>query len=147
LGETCPISYKLVDEKVVRINSILTAITVLSFFITSNKFVIVFLSVDFFIRGFIDPGYSPYSMLSKSLLRFSNNKPKLIDGSPKIFAAKLGFVFSSTIVLFAILNYHMIPIVIGILLILFALLEGIFGYCVGCKIYTIIEKYKKTQHN
>jgi len=145
LSEVCPISFKQVDEKAARINAVLSAVSVALFFVTSYKFIIVFLAIDFFIRGFIDPLYSFYTAISKSILRITNNKPKLIDGSPKIFAAKLGFFMSSFIVLTSILNLPVVAIVFGIMLIFFALLEGIFGYCVGCKIYSIIEKLKKNQ--
>jgi hypothetical protein len=146
LSEACPISFKQVDEKASRINAILSAISVLLFLVTSYKFIIVFLTVDFFIRGFIDPLYSFYSAVSKSILRLFNSKPKLIDGSPKIFAAKLGFLLSVSILLFSFFDLHTIVVVLSITLVLFAFLEGIFGYCVGCKIYSIIEGYKKTQH-
>lgn len=145
MSEVCPISFKQVDEKAARINAVLSAVSVALFFVTSYKFIIVFLAIDFFIRGFIDPLYSFYTAISKSILRIINNKPKLIDGSPKIFAAKLGFFMSSFIVLTSILNLPVVAIVFGIMLMFFAILEGIFGYCVGCKIYSIIEKLKKNQ--
>jgi hypothetical protein len=80
-------------------------------------------------------------------LRSINKKPKLIDGSPKIFAAKLGFLFSTLILLFTTMDYKLLSSGVGIMLILFALLEGTFNFCVGCKIYSIIESIKKTQHN
>jgi Domain of unknown function (DUF4395) len=145
LSQVCPVSFKQVNEKAARINAILSAITVALFLVTSYKFIIIFLAVDFFIRGFIDPLYSFFTAISKSILRLSNSKPKLIDGSSKIFAAKLGFLFSTLIFLFAMLDFQLTSIAIGLMLILFALLEGVFGYCVGCKIYAFIEKHKKTQ--
>ncbi|MBU0473556.1 MAG: DUF4395 domain-containing protein [Bacteroidetes bacterium] len=145
MSEVCPISFKQVDEKAARINALLSAISVALFIVTSYKLLIAFLAIDFFIRGFIDPLYSFYTGLSKSLLRITNNKPKLIDGSPKIFAAKLGFIMSSLILVFAVLNFQAISIILSTMLILFASLEGIFSYCVGCKIYSYIEKLKKNQ--
>ena len=146
MSEVCPISFKQVNEKAARINAILSALSVVLFLVTSYKFIIVFLAIDFFIRGFIDPLYSFYSAISKSILRLSNSKPKLIDGSPKIFAAKLGFLLSLFILFFALFAFQTIAIILGIILISLALLEGVFGYCVGCKIYSIIDGYKKTQH-
>ena len=147
MSQACPISFKQVDENAARINALLSVFSVALFLITSYKFIIVFLAIDFFIRGFIDPLYSFYSALSKSLLRGFNVKPKLIDGNPKTFAAKMGFVFSMLIFLFSILDYQLASIIIGIALSFFALLEGVFKYCVGCKIYELIERLKKTQHN
>ncbi len=147
MSQACPISFKQVDENAARINAILSAVSVLLFLVTSYKFIIVFLAIDFFIRGFIDPLYSFYSALSKSFLRMLNVKPKLIEGNPKIFAAKMGFVFSTLIFLFSFFDFQIGIQIVGFALIFFALLEGVFGYCVGCKIYSFIEGLKKTQHN
>lgn len=146
MSEVCPISFKQVDEKAARINAILSVISVVLFLITSYKFIIIFLTIDFFIRGFIDPLYSFYSALSKSILRLWNSKPKLIDGSPKIFAAKLGVLLSVLILVSSFFDYQIAKVVLSIVLVFFAILEGVFGYCVGCKIYSIISGYKKTQH-
>ena len=147
MSQACPISFKQVDENAARINAFLSAITVVIFLLTSYKFLIVFLAIDFFIRGFIDPLYSFYSAISKSFLRSIGRKPKLIDGSPKIFAAKLGFIFSTLILLFTTMDYKLLSSGVGVMLIFFAFLEGAFSFCVGCKVYTLIEKIKKTQHN
>ena len=145
MNQACPVSFKQVDENTARLNAVFSALSVVLFFVTSFKIIIAFLAIDFFIRGFIDPLYSFYSATSKSLLRIINKKPKLIDGSPKIFAAKMGFVFSTSILVFAFLGYPVLAKVIGILLIFFAVLEGVLGFCIGCKIYPFIERYKKTQ--
>ena len=147
MSQACPISFKQVDENAARINALLSAISVALFLVTSYKLIIVFLAIDFFIRGFIDPLYSFYSALSKSFLRATNRKPKLIDGSPKIFAAKMGFVFSVIIIFLSVLDFSLANQIVGIALIFFASLEGVFGYCVGCKIYSLLEGLKKTQHN
>jgi len=145
LSEICPISFKQVDENAARSNAILSVIAVGLFLATSYKFIIVFLIVDFFIRGFIDPLYSFNTAISKSILRIINNKPKLIDGSPKIFSAKLGFFMSTFIFVFSYFDLHVATTILGAMLIFFALLEGVLGYCVGCKIYSFLEKAKKNQ--
>lgn len=147
MSQTCPISFKQVDENAARLNALLSAFFVVLFLVTSYKFIIIFLAIDFFIRGFIDPLYSFNTAISKSVLRLLNRKPMLIDGSPKIFAAKMGFVFSTMIFVFAIMDFQIASRIVGIALTFFASLEGIFSFCVGCKIYTFIERYKKTQHN
>jgi hypothetical protein len=147
VSQACPVSFKQVDENAARINAVLSAVSVVLFLATSYKFIMFFLAIDFFIRGFIDPLYSFYSAISKSFLRMMTIRPKLIEGSPKIFAAKMGFVFSTLIILFAVIDFQIVVKTIGIALIIFALLEGAFGICVGCNIYSFIERYKKTQRN
>lgn len=147
MSQTCPISFKQVNEKVARINAMLTATSVVLYLLLSYKFIMVFLIIDFIIRGFFDPRYSLFSTISKSVLRLFNSKPVFIDASPKVFAAKLGFTFTSLMLFFDVFDLQIVSIVIGSVLISFALLEGLFRYCVGCKIYSFFERYKKTQRN
>ncbi len=93
----CPISLTRVNEKVVRINAVLAVISIAVFLWTPFKWAVPILAVDLFIRGFFDPSYSLYSRISKALLGMFNTEPLMVDAGPKIFAAKLGFMFCCVI--------------------------------------------------
>ena len=69
MSQACPVSFKQVDENAARMNAVLSALSVVLFLVTSYKFILFFLAIDFFVRGFIDPLYSFYSAVSKSFLR------------------------------------------------------------------------------
>ena len=60
-----------------------------------------------------------------------------IDKAPKIFAARVGFLFAlaSALLFFISLSASL---VVALTLMCFALLESVFNLCVGCLVYTFI---------
>jgi hypothetical protein len=136
----CPISVRQVDEKVAQLNAALVVLSLLFFLFTPYRWFILLLSVDFFIRGFLDPSYSFYSAASKTVLRFFKIEPAMINAGPKIFAAKIGFAFCCMIALCYFFDCRIITLVVGSLFVLCAALEASCGFCVACKIYPFIYK-------
>ncbi len=138
----CPISLKQVNERVVRINAALATLTMGIFFLTPNKWIILALAIDFVIRGFLNPSYSFYSAVSRNVLRILKVKPFWVDAGPKIFAAKLGFVFCCIIAASHLLNFWILGLVAGVVFLLFAVLEAIFGFCMACQVYPFIYRIR-----
>lgn len=133
----CPISTEKVNKNVVRINGFIVAATVLIFALTGSVYIIAALMLDFLIRAFTTLKYSPTSRLAYQLSKTFNLKPIPIDKAPKLFASRVGFLFT----LSATLVYFISPVsslVIALILMSFALLESLFDFCVGCVVYTYI---------
>lgn len=141
----CPLSFKQVNERVVQINAALAIFSILIFFFTPYKWFILVLSIDFIIRGFFNPYYSIYSAISKAILGIFKIRPLMVNAGPKIFAAKIGFIFCCIIIVFYSLNYHLVSLVVGYMFMFFAALEAIFRVCIACKIYPFIYKMKTTK--
>ncbi len=134
----CPISGEKVLVNIPRI----TALLVLSFmglYLLSNQALIVgILIVDFFIRGFLKTKFSPLAFIAKNvhgLFLWGNEKS--VNKAPKIFAARLGFVFTSLILVLHVVGLHHMGVVVSGLLVLFAGLECIINFCVGCWVFTL----------
>jgi len=140
MKEICPISFSQVNEKVVRINATLSILSIILLFFTSFKVVILILGIDFFIRGFLNPKYSPYSAISKTILYMFKAEPLMVNAGPKIFAARVGFIFCCLIALSCFLNFDRLSLIIGSIFIFFAALETIFKFCLACKIYPLIHR-------
>ncbi|MFH2045408.1 MAG: DUF4395 domain-containing protein [Pseudomonadota bacterium] len=140
MNEMCPISFVQVNEKAVQINAALTILSLILFFFTPYKWIILVLTIDFFIRGFLKPSYSLYSSFSKTILNIFKVKPTMVNAGPKIFAAKIGVLFCCMIAASYLLNFEKTGIVIGLIFIVCAALEAIFKFCVACKIYPFIHK-------
>ena len=138
----CPISLKSVNERAVQINAALAILFVILFLFTPYKWLILILFIDFFIRGFLNPSYSLFSFISRTILRIFNVEPLMINAGPKIFAAKIGFVFCCMIAVFYFLNFQAISLTLGYVFIFFAGLEAIFRICIACKIYPFVSKMK-----
>ncbi len=145
MQKICPISFRQVNEKVARINAGLTVLSVIIFLCTSFKLIILILGVDFFIRGFLNPNYSFYSAVSKTILNAFKTKPLPVNAGPKIFAAKTGFIFCCMAAIFYLLTFKKTTLIICLIFMFFAALEAIFKFCVACRIYPFIYKIKPTQ--
>lgn len=144
MKEMCPISFKQINERVVQINAALAIFSIIFFLFTPYKWIILILAIDFFIRGFLDLSYSFYSTLSKTILRIFKIKPLMVNAGPKIFAAKIGFIFCCIIAVSYLFNFQIISLIICSIFVIFAALEAIFRVCIACKIYPFIYKMKAT---
>ena len=68
---------------------------------------------------------------------------KPVDRAPKRFAAFVGVLFSSSILIFSILDYETLALALATILGLFATLEAVIGFCAGCYVYTFLKKFSK----
>ncbi len=105
--------------------------------ITGSIYFIIAITIDFFIRAFTSLKYSPFSWLANQVVRLFKLKEIQIDKAPKIFASRVGFLFAlATVILY---YFHpTISLIVGLSLMGFALLESVFGFCVGCVVYTYV---------
>ncbi len=133
----CPISTEKVNKSVVRITGFLIASLVILYAITGSIYFIAGMIIDFIIRAFTPLKFSPLSYLASKIAKTLNLTPKAIDKAPKLFAARVGFLFSLTS--FAL--FYISPaasLIVALVLMSFALLESLFDFCVGCVVYTYI---------
>jgi hypothetical protein len=102
----------------------------------------LFLALDFSLRAFGSGKYSILKHIGIFISKALNIPPKLIFAPPKKFAASLGFVFSLLVAAFFIFHFNWLAIIVGGLLVFCAILESLFGICIGCYVYTFINKFK-----
>ena len=76
-------------------------------------------------------------MKNNAFCCISENK---INAGPKIFAARIGLVLSSLVILTFILNVNWLAFVLTGILGLFSFLEGTLGLCIACVIYPFVYK-------
>ncbi len=143
MAEVCPVSFELINERVARVNGVLTVLSMIVFLSTPMKVIALILGADLFIRGFLKPSYSFYSSLSRNILQLFNIKSLMINAGPKIFAAKIGFVFCCIISLFYFFGMPTVCFIFGSMLLFFALLEAALGFCVACQFYPYMPKFMK----
>lgn len=111
-----------------------------NFYIT-KIFVIAFL-IDFAIRIFINPQYSPSLIVGRFAVQ--NQKPKYVGAPQKRFAWAIGLILALTMFYLVILHDIIGPINLFVCLACLTLLffETSFGICIGCKIYNVFHKEK-----
>lgn len=147
LNITCPVSAGRTDENVVRTVALLTVIIATFVLITDNYLLSLFLLADFILRGFNLGKYSVLRFISKNTVDALNIKSKPIDSAPKLFAAKIGIVFALLIFVGQVLNLYVLLLSASLVLITCAFLEGVFGICLGCYFYTILNKLIPGKNN
>ncbi|EKE11011.1 MAG: hypothetical protein ACD_15C00156G0003, partial [uncultured bacterium] len=103
-------------------------------FYWTKIFVVAFL-MDFAIRVFINPKYSPSLVLGRFVV--GNQNPEYSGAPQKRFAWGIGFILALVMFFSLVVNNVMGPVNLFICLICLGLLffESVFGICVGCRVY------------
>ena len=142
---SCPISAERVNENVVRLIAFTVALIAICCMSFSNYWAVLFLSVDFGLRAFTSGKFSPLKLLAINFAKALHLKLKMTDLAPKKFAATMGFVFSLLITATFIFNFFTAALILTLVMMIFALLESLFGICIGCYIYSFLQLLKSTK--
>lgn len=104
----------------------------------TRVFVVAFL-IDFALRIFVNPRYSPSLVLGQWLVR--KQQPEWVGAPQKRFAWAIGFVLASVMFYLVVLNQVIGPINIVVCAACITLMffESAFGICIGCKLYNWIK--------
>jgi hypothetical protein len=137
----CPISEKLADENITRLNASFTIILLGCYAFTHQIFFIVFLAFDFLMRGLEQSQYSPITHLSKWLAIIFDFRKIKINAGPKLFAARIGLTFLVLIIASVLSGYQTLGYILAFTLGLFCFLEAAFGVCVACKLYPFLYNF------
>lgn len=133
----CPISPLRINGNAVRITGLIMALMIALYALTGSIYFIVAIAVDYFIRAATPAKYSPFSWVASKIADAFQLDNHPIDKAPKIFAARVGFLFAFTAALLSFIS-PTASLVVALILMFFALLESIFDLCVGCIVYTYV---------
>ncbi len=147
MSPSCPISTRRVDTNMIRIISFQVLIFTLALIFIQEKLFALILLFDFSVRALRMTGLSPFHTVGKFILNGWGAEPKLCDESPKRFALYLGLITSFFLSLFYISGNLEIATLIAIILLTCALLETLFDFCIGCKIYYAIQLLKALKND
>ena len=136
----CPISNQKINETVARLNGLFTVFFLITFAFTGNVFIIILLLIDFYFRSANLPKYSVFAIVSKSIAKKLELKERFINAGPKIFAARIGLVFTVIIFLSIILGFETPAYILSAIFGLCAFLEAAFGLCIACEVYPYVYK-------
>lgn len=143
----CPVDFVSINENKARVTAGIVFILTLIYLFTSLWIIPAFLLIDFFVRGFNFASYSLLGIVSDKLIAAFSIKQKPTDRATKRFAAKIGFLFSTAILIFFAFDLKNIALILAIVLSTFALLESAFGFCAGCHVYSFYNKFLKKKSN
>ena len=139
MSPSCPISTRRVDANMARVISFQVALFTLMLLITQERSFALIIFFDFLVRALRLSSFSPFEIVGKFVLRGWGVAPKLCDESPKRFALYLGLVTSLFIVVCYFAGFTTFVTVVAVILLICTLLETLFDFCIGCKLYYVIQ--------
>lgn len=147
LNYSCPITGDSKDNTTIRIVAgivfTITGVTLAIGLIGSSiiaSIVFGLLGVDFIIRAFLLPKYSLLVKLGGGIVAVLNLKKLMVDSGPKIFAARIGVIFTLTGTTLYALGYTTPASIVAGILLICAGLEAFFNFCLGCWMYSLLPK-------
>jgi hypothetical protein len=101
------------------------------------------LAYGFLARVLTGPTLSPVGLLAtRVLVPLLGNPKKLVAGPPKRFAQTIGLVFSvAALVLVYVFESTVVAEGVLIILVSFAILESVVGFCAGCFVFGYLMKW------
>jgi hypothetical protein len=139
MTESCPITPDQVDDRSTRIGAGLVLLLVVASLWLGSFWLPLALSLDFALRSRGRIAFSPIAQASKGLRQAFRLRPSLINAGPKRFAALVGAVFSLVIATALALHLPRVAQSAAAILLLCAALEAFLGFCVGCKVYSLLQ--------
>ncbi|MCQ6957811.1 DUF4395 domain-containing protein [Mucilaginibacter aquariorum] len=139
----CPVDHVKVNENKVRVVALLVLLLGAGFLLTGYNFIILLLLADFFARAFNMQKYSLLGWLADVFVKQFKLPVKLTDRGPKRFAAGMGFVFVAAILVAIIAGWNIFLVPLAAMLCIFAFLESFAAFCMGCYVYTGLQKVSK----
>jgi hypothetical protein len=124
----CPISTERINENVVRLVALLVIVVAVLGWLTGSWLLFLLLAVDFGLRA-------------QWIAKKSSLGVKLTNAAPKKFAAGIGLIFGLSIALALMLNGAVIATSLSGALVLCAFLESALGFCVGCVVYSQLNRF------
>jgi hypothetical protein len=130
-----------IDPRGPRFGALITMVMFAIVLITGNVWVLAAQAVMFAAGAFLGLANSPYGLLFKRLVRPRLGPPaELEDATPPRFAQAVGLVIS----IIGVVGYGAGLAPLGMaaasLGLAAAVLNGVFGFCLGCEMYVLIRR-------
>ena len=125
-----------VNEKAARVVAGGVAVLAVFTLVTGWQWLLVPLALGFLARVLTGPTLSPLGQLATRVVAPRLGPPMLVPGPPKRFAQAIGLTLTTAAaVLSLVLDRPLLASVLLGVLIVFATLESVVGFCAGCWVF------------
>ena len=102
------------------------------------KYVVAIFFIDFMIRVFINPKFSPSLIIGRMMVR--NQVPEYVGAKQKQFAWIIGVLLSGSMFILLVVINATSPItgLVCLACLIFLFFEAVFGICLACKVYRLV---------
>ncbi len=126
---------KVVNEKAARAVAGLVVLVAVLALVTGWLWLAAVLAVGFALRVAAGPRYDPFGQLATKVIAPRLGEPVLVAGAPKRFAQAVGLAFTTGATLALALGAPAVTMGLLAVLVVFAVLESVFGFCAGCWVF------------
>jgi len=140
MSQACPLLFRQIDSTIAKANAFFVMSGVIVYLITMQKWVLVFLILDFLIRLSGYKTMSPLFQLSSRLQKFLNLPVRLEDAGAKRLAAFFGLFFMIGMLVADLGGWDIAVWAIAVVFISCVLLDLFFNYCIACIVYSYAKK-------
>jgi Domain of unknown function (DUF4395) len=125
-----------VNEKAARVVAGAVAVIAAVILATGWQWLLVVLAYGFWARVLTGPKLSPLGRFATGVAAPRLGPPRYVAGPPKRFAQGIGAFVTTVAAISALaLGWTTVAEVLTAMMVVFATLESVFGFCVGCKIF------------
>ena len=130
------------SESKIRLTAFFVLLLAIAYLITGLGIFPIVLLLDFSLRAFGLPQYSPLGFLAGQTAGALKLPAKQVYMPPKRFAARIGFVFCAAVTILHYADEEVAATLLGAVLTIFAALESLAGFCAGCYVYNAWARLK-----
>lgn len=128
-----------VNEKAARVVAAGVALAGMLILATGWQWLLVLVAYGFWARVLTGPKLSPLGRFATSVAAPRLGAPRYVPGPPKRFAQTIGAVVTTVAAVSALaLGWTTAAAVLTALIVVFAVLESVFAFCVGCKVFAAL---------
>ena len=137
---SCPISSNIIDDNEFKIAGAVYIVLLTGYLFGGYVFLVGYTLVDIIMR--LSPlGKSPVLFFSSIAVKLVKLKRTPRDESPTRFALMLGGIMLLLTMVTHTYSLDLLAFTISLNLVLLKLLDVVFDYCVGCKLYSILRNF------
>lgn len=129
------------NESKIRLIALFVFVASITYIFTNFIAIPVLLVIDFALRSFDLGKYSPFAIFSDTLVKTLKLQIKPVYLPPKRFAARIGLLFSITILSLQLVGIS--TLIVSSVLAFFAALESFLSICAGCYVYSFLQQFNK----
>ena len=130
----------VVNEKAARAVAGQVAVVTVLALVTGWLWLAPVLAVGFALRVASGPRFDPFGRLATKVIAPRLGAPVLVPGPPKRFAQAVGLVFTLAATGFLVVGVPVVTIALLAVLLLFATLEAVVGFCAGCYVFGLLMR-------
>ena len=132
---------KVVNERAARVVAGLVVLVAGLALVTGSLWLAAVLAVGFALRVASGPKLDPFGLLATKVIAPRFGRPVWVAGAPKRFAQAVGLAFTSAATLALVLGAPAVATALLAVLVVFALLESVVGFCAGCWVFGFLMRW------